>query len=169
MIRRSAAALLLTGLLVGCSATAAAPTEFPIGGLREPITRQNLADVQREFPGEFLQAGWLPAGFELVNVEYVESANRIESVDLQYAFGDASLHIWQSELPDEDLATKDPVATGDPISIGGVNWHANALPATQAGRAGVIAFSARMADGHSISIDGNLGADVMKHVLESLR
>ena len=147
---------------------AAAPTEVPIGGLREPITRQNLARVQQNFPG-LLEAGWLPASFELVNVEYVETAHRIESVDMNYARGDVYLHIWQSQLTVADLGAKDPVATGDPTSIGGVTWRANALSAEQAGREGITAFSARMPDGHTVSVDGNLGADVMKHVLESLR
>ena len=91
-------------------------------------------------------------------------------MDLYYGVGDTDyVHVSQSHLPIEELAVNHPVATGDPTSVGGVTWRANALPAAQTGREHVVMFSARMPDGRTVSIDSNLGADEMKHVLQSLR
>lgn len=162
-------AVVFTVALGGCAALAPAPTEIPIGGVREPVTRQDLAAAREGMPGGLLEPAWLPGGFELVNVGYIGAANQIETVDMNYGDGTNYLHIWQTQVSPDELGETDPVPLGDPIAIGGdVEWHANPLPGAQGGRGGIVEFSARLPDGRTVSVDGDLDADVMKRVLESL-
>ena len=159
----------IAAVLGGCAALAPTPTEIPIGGVREPVTRQDRAAAREGMPGGLLEPAWLPGGFELVNVGYIGTANQVETVDLNYDDGSNYVHIWQTHLSADQLGETDPFPLGDPIAIGGdVEWHANALPAEQAGRKGVMEFSARLPDGRTVSVDSDLDADVMERVLESL-
>ncbi|HJP72551.1 MAG TPA: hypothetical protein VJ975_12610, partial [Candidatus Limnocylindria bacterium] len=112
-------------------------------------------------------AGWLPDGFALVNADYIEQGGRIWSVDLFYQRADGrSVHVWQTHVSAEELGDQDPVAFGEPIPS--TNWNANALPAAQVGRPGVVEFSTRLDDGRTVSIDSDLGRDTILRVLESL-
>lgn len=160
--------VLLTILLVlaGCSASMPRPTDIPVGGARAPITQQNRVAAREGMPGGLLEPGWLPDGFVLVSADYIEADDQIESVDVSYQGPSHYLHIWQTNASPEHLGDKDPVPMGQPIA--GTVWGANPLPAAQIGRAGVVEYSARLADGRTASIDSDLDADTMKRVLEML-
>jgi hypothetical protein len=161
---------LLNGVRPIGSVTATPPvtsaTEIPISGVRESITRQNLAAAREGMLGGLFEPGWLPEGFALVYAEYVTEQNRVTSVDLRYESDGHYLHVWQTRVPEEQLGGKDPVANGSPLA--GTQWNANPLPSEQVGRTGVIEYSTRLADGRTVSIDGDLDAVTMRRVLDSM-
>jgi len=162
-------AVSMTVALVGCAALTPTPAEIPIGGVREPFTRQDLAAARERMPGGLLEPAWLPDRFELVHVGRSGGANQIETVDLDYSDGTSYVHIWQTHLSPDQLGGSDPFPLGVPVGIGGeVEWHANALSAAQVFREGVVEYSARLPDGRTVSVDSDLDADVMRRVLESL-
>lgn len=142
-------------------------TEIPIGGAREPMTRQDLAAAREGMPGGLLEPGWLPDGFALVNVSYLRAMGEIESVDLQYGDGTNYLHIWQTTMSPEKLGTKDPVKGGETIAIGDIEWTADDLFVFN-GVANGVQFSARLTDGRTVSIDSDLDVETMRAVIESL-
>jgi hypothetical protein len=144
------------------AATLPAATEIPIAGVRESITRQNLADARNGIPGDLLEPGWLPGGFALVNAEYSAEGDEINSVDLRYEGGGHYVHVWQTRTPPEQLGQKDPVAKGSPLA--GTQWTANPLPSGQVG----VEYSRRLEDGRTVSIDSDLDESTMRHVLDSM-
>jgi hypothetical protein len=117
-------------------------------------------------PGGLLEPGWLPDGFVLVHADFIEAGNRIESVDLAYDRAGSYLHIWQTHISPDQLGESDPVPQGEPLE--GTEWNANPLPAAQVGRAGVVEYSARLADGRTVSVDSDLEASVIERVLALL-
>jgi hypothetical protein len=151
-------------ILAGCGFFA--PSDIPIGGEREAITRENLVAARAGMPGGLLEPSWLPDGFVLVHADYLESGLRIESVDLVYQ-GDATyLHIWQARIDAEDFGADDPVALGGPLE--GLDWNIYRLPVANAGRPGVTQYSRRLDDGRTVTIDTDLDDASMRRVLEGL-
>jgi hypothetical protein len=153
-------------VLAGCGPSLSTPAEVPVGGVRAPIIRENLVAARTGMPGGLLEPGWLPAGFVLVNADYMGAANEIQSVDLDYDGVTHYLHIWQSHATPDQLGEIDPLPKGEPIE--GTEWNANPLPAAQVGRPGVIEFSTRLEDGRTVTVDSDLDEDTMGRVLESL-
>jgi hypothetical protein len=158
-MRRVITATLL--VLAGCGLGVPTPSEIPIGGLREPFTRENLVAAREGMPGGLLEPGWLPDGFVLVHADFIG-----ETVDLAYEGAGRYLHIWQTHVSPDQLGESDPVPKGEPLE--GTGWNANPLPAQQVGRAGVVEYSARLADGRTVSVDSDLEASVIERVLASL-
>ncbi len=153
------------------AATAAAcsslPQQIPIGGVRAPITAENLARARAELPGGLLEPGWLPDGFQLIHAEYVPGGRNVDSVDLVYQSETNYVHIWQTVLTPEELAGKDPVTHGEPIPDS--EWNANRLDPLQTGRAKVvIEYSSRRPDGRTVTADSDLPDDVMLRILDSV-
>lgn len=142
------------------------PSEIPVGGVREPITRQNLAAARNGYAGGLLEPGWLPNGFVLVYAEYNQQGGDLDSVDLRYEADGHYLHVWQTHASPEALGQKDPVAKGEPMP--GTRWNSYPLPAEQAGGDGVVEYSARLDDERTVSIDSDLDQDTMRHVLDSV-
>lgn len=153
-------------VLAGCGLGVPTPSEIPIRGIREPITRENLVAAREGMTGGLLEPGWLPDGFVLVHAEYIEAGNRIESVDLAYDGAGRYLHMWQTHISPDQLGESDPVAKGEPLR--GTEWNANPLPAAQVGRAGVVEYSARLADGRTVTVDSDLDPRVIERVLAAL-
>lgn len=153
-------------MLAGCGTAVPVPTDIPIGGVRAPITQENLIAARAQMTGGLLEPGWLPEGFVLVHADYMKAGNEIASVDLFYDGADHYLHIWQTSLSPNELGEGDPVPKGRPLD--GTQWRANSLPAVQVGRAGVVEYSTRFEDGGTITVDSDLDADTMRRVLESL-
>jgi hypothetical protein len=157
----------LAAIAAACSGPRPTAPEIPIGGVRGPITRENLHAARDGMADGLLEAGWLPDGFALVNAEYDEQGGRIWSADLVYERPDGRyVHIWQTHVSSDDLGDQDPVALGEPIS--GRDWNANALSLAQVGRPGVVEFSARLDDGRTVSIDSDLERATILRVLDSL-
>jgi hypothetical protein len=143
------------------------PPDVPIGGVREPITRQDLAAAREGMPGGLLEPAWLPDGFMLMHVGYFGGLE--QSTDLYYDDGAHYLHMWQAHRDPADLGDSDSVALGEPIEIGGnLEWRANPRVGAQVGRPGVVEYSTRWADGRTISVDSDLEAELMMRVLESI-
>jgi hypothetical protein len=142
------------------------PAEIPVAGVRESVTRRNLAEARNGIAGGLLEPGWLPDGFAMVNADYSAEGNVISSVDLRYEGGGHYVHVWQTRASPEELGDKDPVANGSPLA--GTQWNANPLPSEQVGRTGVVEYSTRLADGRTVSIDGDLDAGTMRRVLDSM-
>lgn len=154
-------------LISACGQLAPTVAEIPVGGARERITRQDLAAARNGMSGGLLEPTWLPDGFELVSVSYVEDGDRVESVDSVYDDGNNYVHIWQTHMTADELGDSDPVPKGGRIE--GSDWRANPLPAAQVGREGVVEFSTRMPDGRTVTVDSDLPDDVVQRVLEALR
>ncbi len=167
---RLALALACAVVLAACDGSVLptpVPTDIPIGGVREPITRQDLAAAREEMPGGLLEPAWLPDGFALVHIGYFGGLE--QSTDLYYDDGVQYLHIWQAHRDAADIGDSDPVALGEPIEIGDdIEWHSNPGVAAQTGRIGVVEYSARWTDGRTISVDGDLSPDLMVRVLKSI-
>lgn len=142
------------------------PANVPVGGVGARIVREDLLAARTGMPGGLLEPGWLPDGFVLVNADYIEAANQIQSVDLAYDGVTNYLHIWQSYASPDELGESDPVPKGEPIE--GTEWNANPLPVAQVGRPGVVEFSTRLEDGRTVTIDSDLDDNTMRRVLESL-
>jgi hypothetical protein len=143
-----------------------APSEIPVGGVREAITRQNLAAARNGMPGGLLEPGWLPNGFVLVYADYNQQSTEIDSVDLRYEADGHYIHVWQTRASPEQLGEKDPVAKGKPLR--GTQWNTDTVPAEQVGRDGVVEYSTRLPDARTVSIDSDLDQDTMRHVLDSV-
>lgn len=152
--------------LTGCGANMPVPTDIPIGGVRAPITQQNLVAARESMPGGLLEPGWLPDGFVLVNADFIKAGNQISSVDLNYASADHELHIWQTHLSPNELGESDPVPKGRPLE--GTEWSANRLPAAQVGHDGVVEYAIRLDDGRTVTVDSDMDEETMRRVLESL-
>jgi hypothetical protein len=151
----------------GCAVISPAPTEIPIGGLREPITSQDLAAARDGMPGGLLEPGWLPDGFELVNVSYLQAMGDVRSVDLQYRSEVNHLHIWQTTVAPEELGAEDPVkGGGETVAIDDREWTTHDRSAN--GFANAMQFSARLTDGRTVSIDSDLDPETMRGIIESL-
>lgn len=152
--------------LSGCAALGPARTDVPVGGVRAEIVTDNRAAAREKFPGGLLEPAWLPEGFELVQLEYAGGGRHVDSVDQAYMAGELYVHIWQTvaELPPE----ADPLSGGQPVDIAGVTWHVERPDPGDVGRAGVIVLNARLEDGRTVSVDGNLSEDSMRRVVESL-
>ena len=137
----------------------------PIGGSLATVVRANLEAARRRMPGGLVEPGWLPAGFILTNAEYNSAATGgpLISVDLSYSRPGfaviGQVHIWQTLA--RDLGRKDPVGIGTRVQIGSATWSLVENGAT-------LALSRRMADGRTISLDGNLGLDAMKSIAAAL-
>ena len=153
-------------VLAGCGANMPTPTDIPVGGVRAPITQQNLVAAREGMPGGLLEPGWLPDGFVLVHADYIEAGNEIASVDLVYDGPDHQLHIWQTRISPAELGAQDPVPMGQPLQD--TRWNANPLPAAQVGGDGVVEFSTRLEDGRTITLDSDLDEGTMRRVLDSL-
>jgi len=153
-------------VLVACGISMPTPAEIPIGGVRAPITRDNLVAARIGMAGGLLEPGWLPDGFVLVHADYIEAANQIQSVDLAYDGPGGTLHIWQTQVSAEELGANDPVRLGQPME--GSAWNANPLPAARVGRAGVVEYSTRLEDGRTVSVDSDLDEETIRRVLESM-
>ena len=151
--------------LAGCGANMPTPTDIPVGGVRAPITQQNLVAAREGMPGGLLEPGWLPDGFVLVNADYIGAGNEM-SVDLFYVGPSHQLHIWQTRISPAELGAQDPVPKGQPLD--GTDWNANPLPAAQVGSDGVVEFSTRLEDGRTITVDSDLDEGTMRRILESL-
>ncbi len=152
-------------VLAGCGANMPTPTDIPVGGVRAPITQQNLVAAREGMPGGLLEPGWLPDGFVLVNAEYGGAGDEM-SVDLFYVGPSHQLHIWQTRISPAELGAQDPVPMGQPLQDTG--WNANPLPAAQVGGDGVVEFSTRLEDGRTITLDSDLDEGTMRRVLDSL-
>ena len=152
-------------IVAGCGLSTPAATDIPVGGVRAPITQENLV-AARDQPGGLLEPGWLPEGFVLVHADYIEARNEISSVDLFYGGPEHALHIWQTGIPPGELGAEDPVPKGQPLA--GTDWNVNRLPAAQVGREGVVEYSTRLGDGRTVTVDSDLDDDTMRRVLESL-
>jgi hypothetical protein len=167
---RFAMALVCTIVLAACQGSvlpAPVPTDIPIAGVREPMTRQDLAAARDGMAGGLVEPAWLPDGFRLVHIGYCGALE--QSTDLYYDDGEHYLHIWQAHRDPAELGNSDPVPLGEPMAIGGdVEWHANTRVAAQTGRIGVVEYSARWPDGRTISVDSDLDSDLMVRVLESI-
>jgi hypothetical protein len=156
----------VAGLAVGGTACGL-PEPVPVGGVRAPITAENLSAARSLMPAGLLEPGWLPEGFELVHADYIKVGRHIETVDLAYQGPTGSLHIWQTALSPDELADKDPLAMGDPIPES--EWNANPIPPAQTGRElPVVEYSRRLDDGRTVTVDSDLPDDVMRQVLEAL-
>jgi hypothetical protein len=107
-------------VLAGCGLGVPPATEIPVGGVREPITRENLVVVRAGMAGGLREPSWLPDGFVLVHADYLETASRIASVDLAYHGADRYLHIWQTHIAPDELGESDPVPKGEPLE--GTEW-----------------------------------------------
>jgi hypothetical protein len=143
-----------------------AATEIAVGGAREPFTRQDLAAAREGMPGGLLEPGWLPDGFELVNVSYLQAMGEVGSVDLQYGNESNYVHIWQTTMSPEQLGPKDPVNGGESVAIGDIQWTSDDLSAN--GFAGAMVFSARLTHGRTVSIDSDLDVETLHAVIESV-
>lgn len=153
-------------LMPSCSAALPVASEIPIGGVREPITRENLVAAREGMPGGLLEPSWLPSGFALVNADYMESEGRIASVDLWYRGTEEYLHVWQTSMPAEELGDTDPVRLGEPIPS--MDWRANPLAVAQVGRPGVVEYSTRLDDGRTVTVDTDLDRATVFRILEAL-
>ncbi len=143
------------------------PTEVAIGGVRPEITRADLAAARVDMLGGLLEPCWLPDGFQLAHIAYTGLGP--PSTDLWYDGGDLYLHMWQTYLRPSELGSEDPVALGEPTSIGDdIEWRANPLAHRQIGRAGVVEYSARLPDGRTVSIDTDVSGDDIERLLNSL-
>jgi hypothetical protein len=144
---------------------APSPMEIPVGGVRASVVQRNLADTRRLMPGGVVEAGWLPSGFVLTQAEYSPggAGEPTVSLDLYYTAGAnhvASVHIWQTLAT--DLAGKDPVGIGQWLDIDAASWSALTLDD------GRLQLSTRTRDGRTISLDGNLSADLMRRIAGQL-
>jgi hypothetical protein len=137
------------------------PSEIPISGLRAELITPSLATVREEAPGGLLEPTWLPAGFELFQLEYAEDGDAIASVDLAYVGGTDYVHIVQSFTG----AALEPPADGEPVEIDGVEWRVGTLERPQAD---ALMFATTWDDGRSITVDGTLSREQMVAVIESL-
>jgi hypothetical protein len=141
------------------------PMEIPVGGVRADVVQRNLADARRLMPGGVVEAGWLPSGFVLSQAAYGPggAGEPIDSLDLSYTAGAghvSSVHIWQTLAP--DLGGKDPVGIGQWLDIDAASWSALTLDG------GRLQLSTRTRDGRTISIDGDLSADLMRRIAGQL-
>lgn len=160
-------ALMLVVGATGCGLIPAPPpSEIPIGGPRAGVIAVDIVEARQEMEGGLLEPTWLPEGFELVNVGYLRVGHHIESADLNFDDGTRYLHVWQTltELDPES----DPLRGGEQAEVGDVVWLVERPPAAQLGRENVLVYSTRMADGRTVSVDSDLGAEVMERVLASL-
>jgi hypothetical protein len=130
------------------------------------VTRRNLAEARNGIAGGLLEPGWLPDGFAMVNADYSAEGNVISSVDLRYEGGGHYVHVWQTRASPEELGDKDPVAKGSRLA--GTQWNANPLPVEQIGHDGVVEYSTRLQDGRTATVDSDLDADTIRHVLDSM-
>ena len=152
-------------LVLAC--TACGPDEIPVGGIREPITRENLVAARERMEGGLLEPGWLPDGFALVNAEFDASGGRVWSVDLAYQAANGHyVHMFQTHFPGGQAGAEDPLALGDPIP--GTDWNRRAIPPEDVGRPGVAEFSTRLDDGRTVLVDSDLDQEAMLRVLDSL-
>ena len=152
-------------LVLAC--TACGPDEIPVGGIREPITRENLVAARERMEGGLLEPGWLPDGFALVNAEFDASGDRVWSVDLAYEAANGQyVHIFQTHFPAGQAGAQDPLALGEPIP--GTAWNRRVVPAGQVGRPGVVEFSTRLDDGRTVLVDSDLDQETMLRILGSL-
>jgi hypothetical protein len=142
------------------------PREIPIGGDRQDITREDLA-VARGMPGGLLEPTWLPDGFELVHVTFDVLGDAMRSVDLTYLAGLTEVHVWQTNIPPEELGPDDPVALGEPFQ--GTGWNAQVLPVEQVGQQGVVEYATRLPDDRTVSVLSDLQPDVMRRILDSMQ
>ena len=163
-MRRARGAAVL--LLSGCGGIMPTPADIPIGGVRAPITEQNLVAAREGMPGGLLEPGWLPEGFVLVHADYIEAGSEISSVDLFYKGAEHGLHIWQTAMSPDELGAEDPLPLGEPLA--GTDWNANELSAAQVGSEGVVEYSTRLEDGRTVTIDSDLDEATMRRVLEAL-
>jgi hypothetical protein len=163
-MRHATAALGLAAgvaLVSGCGPLT--PSEIPVGGAREQFTREDLATARDRISGCLLEPGWLPEGFELVNVGYQQTMGDIVSVDLHYRdAGGRSLHIWQAHVSPEELGNDDPLGRGELMAIGDETWDV----VTQADWS---SFSTRFPDGRTVSVDGDLSTEEMRGVVGSIQ
>jgi hypothetical protein len=157
---------MLVLIATGCTSLAPAASDVPIGGPRPQFTRANLTAARQRLAGGLLEPGWLPGRFELTLADYTETDGHIRSVDLNYSDGTRYLHVWQTNLAPAELGAADPVVLGQPMT--GLAWGRYSLPASQAGRPGVIDYSSRLADGRTVSIDTDLDDATMRRVLASV-
>jgi hypothetical protein len=159
---RLSASIALATMATACGAI---PQEVPVGGVRAPITAENLAHARAEMAGGLLEPGWLPDGFRLVHADFI--GRHAESVDLTYESETNYVHIWQTVVTPQVLAASDPVPMGEPIP--GSEWNANRLHPAQTGQAEVvIEYSTRWPDGRTVTADSDLPDDVMRRILDSV-
>jgi hypothetical protein len=165
-LRASALALAVV-VLAGCDASATLPTDIPITGDWAQFVRRDLAAARQGTANGLLEPCWLPDGYSLVQLFYFPAEG--DSTDLHYTDGVHPLHIWQAQKAPGELGADDPVLHGEPINSGGdIDWVAETRSRADAGVDGFVIYSARLADGRTVSIDSTLPADVMQRVLDSV-
>lgn len=148
---------------------APSPMEIPVGGVRASVVERNLADARKLMPGGVVEAGWLPSGFVLSQAEYSPggAGEPIVSLDLSYAAGASqganhvsNVHIWQTLAT--DLGGKDPVGIGPWLDIDAASWSVLPLDG------GRLQLSTQTQDGRTVTLDGNLSADLMRRIAGQL-
>jgi hypothetical protein len=162
-----AGAFALAAAASGCGVISETPMEIPVGGVRQTITAEDLAVARERTQGGLLEPTWLPDGFALINVSYIQAMGDIVSVDLAYDDGTRYVHIWQTNMSAEQLGAKDPMRVGEPVDVGGIIWQRASLEPRNPGRQTYI-FNRRLPDGRTVSLDGDLELEAMHRVLESL-
>jgi hypothetical protein len=169
-VTRRIVAFALVALLAACDTSvvpSAEPTDIPITGDWAQFVRRDLASARAGTPNGLLEPCWLPDGYSLVQLFYFPAEG--DSSDLHYTDGSHGLHIWQAHRAPGELGGDDPVLHGEPTEIGGnIDWVVERRSEAEAGVAGFVIYSARLADGRTVSIDSTLPDDVMERILESL-
>lgn len=155
--------------------TAAAPEIDAAADLQERRTRSEalLPQAREAVTFEVRLPTWLPAGYTLEHIAWfspdMELGHTASSVDLWYsAPGKPRIHIWQTDIPPEELSTKDPTRLGGLSRVvAGSSWNeARGLQGLDTNDLTVL--STRLPDSITLSIDGGLSSDDIVKVAEGM-
>jgi len=162
-------AALIASLIWSLAAAGAAetsPVKLP------PPLGPTLAETRDKAPFDLWEPTWLPAGYSLLHVNYIEPGfdpgQDAFSADIWYVdpMGNR-LHIWQTN--NQDLRHKDPAAPGrdDVLLIEGKSWNwVEDHPG--AAEAPISILSARLSDTVTVSVDAPLDQATLERVVSSL-
>lgn len=133
-----------------------------------PAPTVALDGARNAAPYAVREPGWLPEGMELFLVNHVAPSAPEEvahSVDMWFKDGNGGgVHVWQTDHRELAAAGKDPSAAtaGTATMIRGRVWQFVEVPDFHA-----ASLSVRFEDGVTVSIDSNLGRDVLTRIASS--
>lgn len=175
--RRAIAALAAAILATGIFLPAAFGQEDELeeqGELQRVLAGEWLPEAKGQLTFDMWLPAWLPDGYELQYIAWFVPEEGVDikasTVDVWFAApGLPFVHIWQTDMPPTEFASKDPVARGGgQVAVDGEHDFIVEDGILGFDSRSVAQLSARLPGGITLSIDSGLPMDELVKIAHSL-
>lgn len=139
----------------------------------DPTASELLEDAREALPFAIQQPVTVPDGYQLGRIMWIEPDPALgttrSSIDTWFYNGTGDwVHIWQTDIPPDELGDDDPTVIGAPTRIAGTEWSLVENHLAYAGKS-LSVISVRLQDGTTLSMDSPGGFELIARFAASLQ